>query len=183
MRIDRFVCVVCLCVLSSAATAAAQEAGRVGLVMGLPGSIGAIWYASERVAIRPELTFSQASGETKPQSPLPFESSTVTNDSWSIGVAVSGLLYMKTAGSLRMYVSPRYSYARSSSTTDASSPVSIDFEGRGSSHQVSGSFGAFGEMGLAYSRSRTTTSSAFSRIVLTANGVGTRGGVGVFLLF
>lgn len=51
--------------LCASLPAAAQESGQVGVAMGYPGSIGIIWHASERMAIRPDFNVAQTSSESK----------------------------------------------------------------------------------------------------------------------
>ena len=43
---------------------AAQDAGKVGLTMGYPSSVGVIWNVAGRVALRPEITLSRMSGDS-----------------------------------------------------------------------------------------------------------------------
>ena len=41
--------------------AVGQEKGQVGLTVGYPASVGVVWHAVDRVAVRPEFTFTQIS--------------------------------------------------------------------------------------------------------------------------
>src|SRR5438128_1230854 len=45
----------------AASSAAAQDHGRVGLVIGYPAAAGVILHVSDRVAVRPDVSFSQTS--------------------------------------------------------------------------------------------------------------------------
>ena len=62
----------------------AQEKGQAGITMGYPASIGVLWHLSDRVAIRPEFSFTNT------------DSSSVSLVSagtqfWSLGTGVSAL--------------------------------------------------------------------------------------------
>ena len=199
---------VCLsAVLGVAASAAAQDRGRVGLVMGYPASVGIIWHATGGVAIRPEFTVGNTSIETSTSSipsssgPFPTPSTTVTTkgDSRTLGVGISALFDLHRWDNLRAYFSPRFSYSDLQSTTESSvssgpavlAPNRTDTDGR--SISVSGSFGAqyllghrfavFGETGVAYSDSDSTGISVSSRSTTTTSGWGLRSGVGVAFYF
>ena len=139
-------------VLTLPTAASAQEAGKVGITMGFPGSVGVLWHASENVALRPEFAFGFSSSED--------EDSDIDGSSFSTGL--SALFYLRRWDDLATYISPRYSFSRSTQSFDG--PVFIEDEVTSRSHLVSGSFGAqywmgdrfsaFGELGVAYSRNR-----------------------------
>src|SRR3954463_410790 len=88
--------------------AAAQDTPRVGIVMGYPAQVGVLWTVAEKLAIRPELSWTTSSSET----PSTFTSfgpggttttvSTSTSDSTTIGIGVSALLYLSTRDALRV---------------------------------------------------------------------------------
>ena len=171
--------------------ATAQESGQVGLAMGYPGSIGIIWHASDRMAIRPDFNFSRLTSENTGG----FSQSQV--DGWALGLGLGALFYSGAKDNLRMYFSPRFAYSRTK-TESASSSVSSQgistSETRNNSYQYSGSIGVqyspgrrfsvYGEAGLAYTRgnSRFETSPSLLGTVTgetTSNTFGTRAGVGV----
>ena len=52
---------VALVLVATATQTSAQEKGTVGLTMGYPASVGLLWHATERVAIRPAVTVSRTS--------------------------------------------------------------------------------------------------------------------------
>jgi hypothetical protein len=198
-------------IVGAACAARAQDAGKVGLTMGYPSSVGVIWNVSDRVAVRPEIGLSRMTGDATGfdvAGPAPIS----TNDSTGVGVGISGLIYVGRWDALRAYVSPRFSYARNSASAGTSSSTSFS-ESLSSSYLTSGSFGAqyslgrrfglFGEIGLGYT---TTTSSSTStlttgsvsivngipttatttRLVTSsshANSLATRSGVGVIFYF
>jgi hypothetical protein len=170
--------------------ASAQDAGKVGVSMGYP-SIGLIWHASEKVAIRPELSFggSSTDGSSGP-------SFTSNSDSWAVGTGVSALFYLGTHDRLKTYVSPRYTYGSTSSESTTSGLTGITgvtgtaitsntSKTTSNAHAVSGSFGAdyrlsdkfsaFGEIGFGVSWAKTTSSLTSSK----GTSWGTRTGVGV----
>ena len=164
-----------------------QEEGKVGITMGFPASIGVIFHATDRVAVRPELSFSTNTSEGTVSS---------TSDGWSVGTGVSALFYVATHDHVRTYVSPRISYSRFSTTS--TSTISIPATTFSTTATTSlwggaGSFGAqyaptpkfsvFGEVGLAYSHQSGHVSVSTGLIVPPTDAKGhqwgTRAGVGV----
>ena len=134
--------------------AAAQERGKVGVTMGFPASVGLLWHATENVAVRPEVSFAWHSSE--------FGVSETDSQSFTTGV--SAIFYMKRWDNLASYLSPRYSFGRSS--LEARGLIG-ERESSSSTHLFSGSFGAqywlgerfsaFGELGLGYQRGSSET--------------------------
>lgn len=119
--------------------------------------------------------------------------------SWNTAVGVSGLFYMGGWDDLRTYLSPRVAYSRSTSSSSSTFTAS---EVDTSSYQTSGSFGArytlgrhfgvFGEVGLSYTRTTSTSSLSVPnlRVALTpfrdevrAHSVSSRSGIGVIVYF
>jgi len=190
--------------LSTAATAHAQDTGRVGLTMGYPAAIGVIWHVSERVAVRPELSWSHSSSEAT-SSGITFSSgtnvvtttTTSTSDGWTVGVGASGLFYVRKSDGLSMYVSPRLMYTRNVSRMTSSTvfppvlPQPTEFTTSG--YLGSGSFGAqyalgrrfglFGEVGVSYSRVRNSNNLSILGSNNVLRTVGTRSGAGVLFYF
>jgi hypothetical protein len=151
--------------------------------MGYPAAVGVVWHVSDSVAVRPEIAFSTSSTDTD------FGADTTT-----VSGGASGLFYVATWDRVRAYVSPRFSYARS--TSDSTGTIGI--ASKNSTYTVVGSFGAqytphkrfavFGETGLGYSRSKASTTTLVVPIVLpattsTLTSFGTRSGVGVIFYF
>src|SRR5262249_7962888 len=93
--------------LLAASLASAQEKGQIGLGMGYPASVLFLWHGTARPPVRPETAFWAWGTAT----------GSVRGGGWSSGVGVSGLLYAGKWESLKTYVSPRFTYNRSSSTT------------------------------------------------------------------
>ncbi len=180
--------------LLTSAAASAQEKGQTGLTMAFPASVGLIWHVSDHVALRPEVSFSFSKASTD-SSTSPVASSV---DGSSFAVGLSGLFYLRKWEGLSTYVSPRFSYGRTSTTVTTSVTLSLPpgftggsisnspSENTSSIYSVSGSFGAqyslsrkfgvFGEAGLGYTDQRSSSSSK-------AHTFGTRAGVGVLFYF
>ena len=177
--------------LGVCATANAQDAGQVGITMGYPASVGVMWHVSDSVAVRPEIAFSTSSSDNE------FGADTTT-----VNGGASGLFYVAKWDRVRAYVSPRFSYGHSSSGSTGTIGIAL----KNSTYNVVGSFGAqytpqkrfavFGETGIGYSRSKTSTTTVVVPIVLppgleparptatnTSTGFGTRAGVGVIFYF
>lgn len=191
MRIQRQLAIAAALLVCVSGTAAAQDAGKVGLTMGFPAAIGIQWHVSDKVAIRPEFSFSTTSSDiTSGTTGLEFEA-----DSWTIGTNIAALFYLSTDDRLRTYVTPRFTWSRVSSTSELTPPIINPITGvstsesttTGNAYGFGGSFGAqyglgdrfvvFGELGLTYGHS--TSESNLSRSKTTTNGFGTRAAVGV----
>jgi hypothetical protein len=167
---------------AGATFAHAQDQPRVGVTMGYPASVGVLWNVSERVALRPEITLSRSTGDST-GADIAGTAPISTSDSTGIGAGISGLIYVRRWDALRAYVSPRFSYARTSTSASTLSNTSSS-ESKASSWQTSGSFGAqyslgrhfgvFGEIGLGYATSTTTSTSTLTTGLTTfINGVAT----------
>jgi len=172
-----------LCVLTIASPARGQERGDVGISMGFPGAIGVPYHVTDRIAIRPELslTFSSSSSDD--------EIALLTTESSTVGVGVSGIFYLHRWDKLRTYVSPRYSYTRSKSTSE--SIFSGTSEGRIRSHVFTAVFGTqyalhdhfsvFGEVGAGVTSQHS--SSLQNAVTVNTDSFSTRTAVGVIFYF
>lgn len=205
MRVISFAIIIMILTIGVAVDAAAQETGQVGVTMGYPASIGVIWHLSDRIAIRPEVSAQQISTTSTSviTSYVGFGSNATTvttttqstSDQWTIGVGASGLIYLQRWEALRTYVSPRFAYTRSTSSSTSSSSLAGGAgttEFTSNAYFVSGSFGAqyslarrfgvYGELGLGYTHQSTenTFAAAGSN---TAHTIGTRSGVGAIFYF
>jgi len=189
MRIRRFLSLTTGLFLFACGTAAAQEPGKTGLTMGFPGSIGIIWHATDKVAIRPDFTFSHSSLDGLSS----VSGSSVSGSSF--GTNISALLYLRKYDNVRTYFSPRFSYSRTSSTVSVSSPTqgalpeqttTTSASGGGGlfgvQYSPAGRFSVFGEAGLTFSH-RSAPASTISGTKLSSNGWGTTAGVGVIFYF
>ena len=169
--------------MCAARTARAQERGDAGITMGYPASAGFVYHIADRLAIRPEVsfTFSDSSSEG--------EATLLTTDASQIGTGVSAIVYLARYDKLRTYVSPRYTYTRAKSTSE--SPFSGTSRTTISAHTVAGTFGAqyalhehfgaFGEVGVAYT-SQSNRSEVIDVRVAT-DSFASRTGIGVIFYF
>ena len=103
MLIRLRLCVLAGLLIATPVTALGQEKGQVGLTMGYPASVGLVWHVAERVAVRPEFSFSKSTSDAE-------EIIDASSSGWTLGVGISGLFYVSRADNLRTYVSPRYTY-------------------------------------------------------------------------
>jgi hypothetical protein len=155
------------CWLSVSGMARAQDAGQVGVTLGYPAEVGIVWHVTDRVAVRPNISFSHASTDhvsdfSSLGDPVDSEGSSST----SLTTGVSGLIYVRTWDKVRAYLSPRYDYGRIWSNAGSTFLT----ENKHSAYAVTGSFGAqyqlhqrfavFGEAGFGYSHSSTTYTSS-----------------------
>ena len=179
-------------VLLVAFRADAQEVRHTGITMGYPESIGLVVQVSERFAVRPELTVNRRTSEASfPIAVFPIETlpiGTLTSDTWAVGAGFSGLFYVQRWDKLRAYLSPRYSYSRSSGTSGDSifgqaskttSSTHAVFGFIGAEYALHERFSVFGEVGGGYMRGKT--SGAATRLL--SNAWGTRTGAGVTFYF
>jgi hypothetical protein len=164
--------------LAAAGQARAQDTPRVGITMGYPAAVGVIWNVDDRFALRPEVTFAGSSGDSSGSDVL-GPSPGLTTDLSQVGVGISALIYLGRQDVLRMYVSPRFAYTHTSSSTNGVSTIlPLSSETTGSAYSTSGSFGAqyalarrfgvFGEIGAGYSSSKATATSTLN--TLTSGG-------------
>ena len=164
-----------LLVLAPAA-ASAQEERTIGLSMGFPASVAVLWHATDRVAIRPEITFSTVSTEVADRDS--------SGSAFSAGASV--LLYTLQRDALSTYVAPAYAYAH------ASNESSSGLESTSRTHQISGSFGVqyrlgervrvFGETGVSFSANSNEADDAFDSKT-TSDRFGNRSAVGLVFYF
>ena len=159
----------------------AQEPGHVGLTMGYPTAVGVIWHVADRLALRPDLSLSQSSGDSTTTT-APQIGSPSSNNSWQVGIGLSAFFYVARWDALRVYVGPRFAYSRSTTTSSSSSSslsASVT-DGTASSYSTTGSFGAqyllgprfavFGEIGLSYT-TITSDTTGITTITLSSFGV------------
>jgi len=181
MRMAGIVTVATVMGLAAVSPAGAQEQRTVGITMGYPASIGVLWRVSDKVAIRPELSF--AGG----QSDVALSSFVSETDGWSAGTGVSALFYLHKYEHLRTYVSPRFTYGHSTSTVTNSAFTVSKTTNDNSSTGAGGSFGAqyslgdrfavFGELGFAFSHRTSSTNTTATKI--GGKAWGTQSAVGV----
>ena len=184
MRFYLLLILTAVCVLGPRA-AAAQDDPKVGVTMGYPGAVGVLWQATERIGLRPEFTVSRASSESVSASDqsLGIGASASPSDMWQTGVGLSALIYLTRVESLRTYVSPRFTYSQTS-TSSAVNGGPLSTASDSWSYSTSGSFGAqyalgrhfgvFGEAGVSY----TSTTSRLSSIETLTVGINIPGASG-----
>ena len=161
-------------------TAHAQEKGKAGITMGFPASVGLIWHATDKVAVRPEFSFTHTSTDT----------GSADSDSDTVGLGVSVLFYTKKWDSAAMYVAPRFQWSHGSSESESSSGFTSSSSG--DSYTYSGSVGAqgwigsrfsvFGEVGLSYGTASSESEGSFSSEIKTQSFT-IRSGVGAVIYF
>jgi hypothetical protein len=182
--------------------AAAQERGQIGLSMGYPGSIGLVWHVSDAVAVRPDFQFRGTSIGAD------YDETTTT-----VGVGISGLVYVAKRDALHLYVAPRFAYTRTTVELPAAVYTDLSFsiitpgtpvpratvptlKTTSSTKTIAGSFGAqyavhkrfsvFGEAGFSYSTLDTTYPSTLALITVPYDGPhtwGTQTAAGVIVYF
>ena len=111
--------------------AAAQEPGDVGVFMGYP-NLGLIWQVTEKVAIRPEISFSYGSTDIDSVFGVPG-----TTHNWSIEFGASALLYLSDTDRLRTYLAPQFTYSRSEASSSTRTVGAV-----GNTYGFAGLFGA-----------------------------------------
>ena len=183
----RLIGVFILCLIAWPAVAAtAQERGQVGLVAGIPASFGFIWHASDKLAVRPDLTFSFSSTESETNI-FGFTSSEASGHAVSLGTAV--LWYLTRRDNVRTYVAPRFAYSHSSSESSLGSSAPSKTNGVtlsasfGAQYTPVRKFGVFGEIGYGFNRSTSKFSSPIATSEITSRGWAPRGAVGIVYYF
>jgi hypothetical protein len=169
------------------APAVAQDQRTVGVTMGYPASIGVLWHISPSVAIRPEFSFTTTSNEFTSALAVVTKS-----DVSAVGVGASAIFYLSNVDRLRTYVSPRFTYARTSSSTEANG-VSLGSDGSGKSYSAGAAFGAqyalgerfgvFGEVGVGYANQKSSSDISTFQSSTVSHTWSSRTGVGVILFF
>ncbi len=180
MRTVRILVMGCGFAAAAAATATAQDSGRVGLTTGYPAVIGIQWHISENIAVRPEISFTTSSSSSQSL----IDAST---DFSSFNTGISVLFYSPLRDNLKLYVAPRFAYGRTSGSGDTLESITDIYSVSGSfgGHYALGRrFAIFGEAGLQYShQTGSVTSSSPLRTTSRGDNLGTRTGVGVVVYF
>jgi opacity protein-like surface antigen len=168
-------------ILLACASARAQEPNkdrRFGLTAAYPGSgglIGLVWQTSDRWAFRPELSFSAR-----------FHGENNNTDSSTVGIAVTVLRYVAKRDNASLYVGPRLSYSRNSTTNGGVVNQTSSVYGAGVNlglqYELTRRISVYGEVGAAYSYQRAT-SEGITPTPITSHAVTSRGAVGLNLFF
>ncbi len=182
----------------AARSAAAQEAGDVGVTMGYPGALGVVWHVTDGIAVRPDIALTRSTSESTTSATGVFSgsglSSTSTSDGWGMTVGVSVLVNVRTIERLRLYLAPRLAYAHSTSDNETGLSGALSgFTAKTTGVLASGSFGSqfslhdrfavFGELGLQYTTQTTTSDFPGSSTEAEGTTFGLRSAVGVTFYF
>ena len=116
--------------------ATAQEKGQAGLVTGYPATIGLIWHATDRVAIRPDVSVTHSSSESQSGG-----STVLSTSGWGVGFDVAALFYMSKSDNVRTYCSPQFGYTRTTTESEPSAGLARS-ESTANTYSVAGAFGA-----------------------------------------
>lgn len=119
-----------LTILLSSGSAFAQEKGQIGLTMSYPTAVGLVWQVTDRLAVRPGISFSRGWSESRSESDAevreglfgsvsfsPAIRSSTTSDSWSIGVDLGVQWSLGQWDNVRTYIAPAYGYRQTETTT------------------------------------------------------------------
>ena len=206
----RFLYVLAIAIAGVAAPAGAQEKGQVGIAAGFPTSFGVVWQVGDRVAVRPDVTFSHETTDLTQATTIVINSQpqtsqsrlSTTTDSFSSGI--SGLFFVSKREGLGTYLGARYAHSRGSSTApsfvtgtgaeDVTTTGNLVSGFLGLQYEATRRFGVYGEIGVEYARSTVSQQSAL--LAVTASLVssalslesrisrtGLRSGVGVVWYF
>lgn len=171
---------VCAALLAGASTASAQDTNKVGLTMSSGSSIGVLVPLGGNAAIRPTLIVSRTTSD--------YEGSQFIEDSISSTTLVPGasvLFYLKTWDDTRVYVSPQYSYQRTSSSREEDEPRGTHNAAFmvGAQHGLGARFGVFVEGGLGWTRNKGVSFATSEPSSVTTTSWTTRATVGGILFF
>ena len=174
-------------IMFCAATAAnAQDQRDVGVVITTTTTAGVIWHVTDRVAIRPEVSFVTSNVDTG-DSVSDIESSSGT-------FAVAALFTVRRWDDLSAYVSPRFSWLRATGTSTLSiGSITETIETSTDGFGIAGSFGVnyrlgdrfavFGEAGVSFTDQSVETDSPLTLRRTDATSVGLRSALGVSFYF
>lgn len=171
---------VCAALTLGASTASAQNASKIGLTMSSGSAIGVLVPIGDNAAIRPTLIVARTTSD--------YEGSQFIEDSISSTTFVPGasvLFYLKTWGDTRVYVSPQYSYQRTSSSRDEDDPRGTHNAAFmiGGQHGLGDRFGVFAEAGLGWTRHKSVSFAVPEPASVTTTNWSTRATVGGILFF
>ena len=166
---------VVICALV-AAPAFAQQPSKVGLTLGFPSSLGLVIPVSDNVTLRPDLSFQRTTTDFEGQFTV-VDSRTAS----SLAGGVSVLFYVTSVDKLRTYVSPRLAYSRAWSSDDTKGTAWTVTGSFGGEYSLSDRFAVFGEVGLAWARATSDSSTGLSTTRSTS--WATRSGIGGIIYF
>src|SRR5215471_8508342 len=149
--------------------------------MAYPPAFGVVWHATDKIAIRPSVTFGGASTDGTTTSS--------GSSAWNVGTTIAALFYVKKYDNVRPYISPSYRYSHTSTTIrppSGSASVVGDVHSTANTNGGAGTFGAefaatthfsiIGEVGFAFSRV-TQKSVVVQNLTVNGKSWGTTAGV------
>lgn len=110
--------------LLNTSAADAQDAGNVGLTITYPAGTGLQWHITDRVALRPAVTFAHSWTRSEPE-PAGAGFSDSDDESDYLTFELSAPISVWKRDSLRMYAAPGYAYSR------FSTHLHVEFSGPG----------------------------------------------------
>lgn len=161
-----------------------REGGRIGLTLAYPASgvssglIGLIWQASDRLALRPEVSISaRIAGDS---------TNSGANDSWSLGATLTVLCYVGRREGVAAYVGPRLSYSWAWSggggTDTRNAGYGVGVNG-GLQYSLTKKIVLFGEVGLGYLFTTYAYNGATYGQRNTSHSISSRSALGLNLYF
>jgi opacity protein-like surface antigen len=146
----------------------AQEQPRVALDLGYPPALALLWGVSDRVALRPELSFSYSGGD---------QSATV----WTVAPGVSALASMHPSGALTPYAGGRLAglwIKEGTGPQEWLAGVVV-----GARYAIERHFGVSAETGMAYTHFRFRFGSAGNTVAFDSWNVAPTGRVSALWYF
>ena len=127
-------------IVGTASGARAQSKNAIGVMFVTPSLLGFDWDVSNKVAIRPDFSFTRnSSGEFT---------------SWTVAVGVSSPIYFRRWTDLSVYASPRISHSLNRGSPSATTTSSSVGGSLGAQYNLAARFSIFAEGGVAYSHVR-----------------------------
>lgn len=190
------------------AATSAQPTKPVAVTLGYPAAVGLLWHVNDRLAVRPDVTLNRSETKTTLTSTTTnlfggglsttTTTSTQTDTTWSTGISL--LVTLADLDDLRLYLVPRVSYLRASTSSEATTGSLGGlgdlgaFESTNDGVTVLGGFGAhymlgtraalFAESGVQYLRQSFSSGiGGVSGTKSTVTSVGLRTAVGVAVYF
>lgn len=151
-----------------ASGAGAQEHGRVAVDLGYPPAFAVLWRVSDRIALRPEFSFSYSAGGQNPKV-------------WTVTPGASALLSIHSIEGTTPYVG-----ARLAGFWIKDGPGPEQWLGAvlvGARHSIERHFGVSGETGVAYTRLRFRFGPAGTPVAADVWNVAPTGRVSALLYF
>ena len=200
----------CALLLFASTPSLAQQPPSLGLTAGYPATVGVLWQVSDRLALRPDISWNWGSTESTTSIDLGTAIPAVTlensSDNTTVVFGVSGLFTLRHSGPLRLIVGGRVGYSTGDSTSTSQSvsfssgpsiapslPVTISRTTKSESngYAIAGLFGGqyalgeraalFAEVGPSYQSSKQTSELPVNEARTHSTGV--RSAVGLIFYF